>query len=97
MRWTGFRAWRAAALDRTQHVDLLRLAEHSIEADLARRDRTINTTAHTAGGDYIDPFGGMGTCIRDGCGCCRAGVRRGSAADAPHCWLASELSFAIDP
>ena len=39
----------------------------------------------------------MGTCIRDGCGCCRAGVRRGSAADAPHCWLASELSFAIDP
>ena len=48
--------------------------------------------AGTAGGDYIDPFGGMGTCIRDGCGCCRAGVRRGSAADAPHCWLASELS-----
>ena len=45
MRRTGFGAWRAAALDRTQHVDLLRLAEHSIEADLARRDRTINTTA----------------------------------------------------
>jgi hypothetical protein len=45
MRRTGFGAWRAAALDPTQHVDLLRLAEHSIEADLARRDRTINTTA----------------------------------------------------
>ena len=33
------------ARDRTQQADLLRLAEHSIEADLAKHDRTINTIA----------------------------------------------------
>jgi hypothetical protein len=45
MRWTGFGGWRTVARDRTQQVDLLRLAEHSIETDLAKRDRTINTMA----------------------------------------------------
>jgi hypothetical protein len=78
----------AVARDRTQQADLLRLAEHSIEADLAKRDHTINTIAQAlrdggpASGTAADAVG--------------AGVRRGSAADAPHC-PAYELSFAIDP
>jgi poly(A) polymerase len=56
----GFGAWRVVARDHSWQVDLLPLAGGSIERDLAARDLTINAMAlPIAGGDYVDPFGGL--------------------------------------
>ncbi len=56
----GFGAWRVVAHDHTWQVDLLPLGGESIEADLAKRDLTINAIAQPlSGGDYVDPFGGL--------------------------------------
>jgi len=55
-----FGAWRVVARDHTWHADLAPLADGGIEADLARRDFTINAMAEpVAGGDVLDPFGGQ--------------------------------------
>jgi poly(A) polymerase len=56
----GFGAWRivSRASPRWQ-LDLLPLTEQSIEADLARRDFTVNALAQPLGAqELIDPFGG---------------------------------------
>ncbi|HUO69542.1 MAG TPA: HDIG domain-containing protein [Solirubrobacteraceae bacterium] len=56
----GFGAWRVIARDRSWQVDLLPLVGGSITTDLAARDLTINAIAEpVAGGDYVDPFGGL--------------------------------------
>jgi len=56
----GFGAWRVVARDRSWQVDLLPLGGHTIEADLARRDLTVNAIAQPLrGGAYLDPFGGL--------------------------------------
>ena len=48
------------AKDRSWQVDLLPLGGHSIEADLGKRDLTINAIARPLrGGGYVDPFGGL--------------------------------------
>ncbi len=55
-----FGGWRVVARDRSWQVDLLPLVGDSIEADLAQRDLTINAIAEPlAGGDRVDPFGGL--------------------------------------
>jgi poly(A) polymerase len=55
----GFGAWRVVSRDRRWNVDLLPLAGESIEADLSRRDLTINAMAQPLPeGELIDPFGG---------------------------------------
>lgn len=55
----GFGAWRVVAHDHSWNVDLLPLSGESIEADLARRDLTINAMAESLPeGDLIDPFAG---------------------------------------
>jgi poly(A) polymerase len=55
----GFGAWRVVARDARWNVDLLPLAGESIEADLGRRDLTINAMAQRLpAGELIDPFGG---------------------------------------
>ena len=60
----GFGAWRVIARDRSWQVDLMPLLGETIEADLARRDLTINAIAEplgAAGGDgVVDPYGGIG-------------------------------------
>lgn len=57
----GFGAWRVTARDRSWQVDLLPLGGDTIEADLSRRDLTINAIAEPLAGDrYVDPFGGVG-------------------------------------
>jgi poly(A) polymerase len=54
-----FGAWRVVARDRAWHADLAPLADGGIEADLSRRDFTINAMAEpVAGGEVLDPFGG---------------------------------------
>jgi len=56
----GFGAWRVIARDRSWNIDLLPLAGSSIEADLARRDLTVNAIAQPLpAGELIDPFGGL--------------------------------------
>lgn len=55
----GFEGWRVISPDRRWNVDLIPLAGESIEADLARRDLTINAIAQLLPEDeLIDPFGG---------------------------------------
>ena len=57
----AFAAWRVVAHDRTWQVDVLPVTGGSIEADLAARDLTVNAIAQPlAGGDYVDPSGGLG-------------------------------------
>ncbi|MDQ6604962.1 MAG: HDIG domain-containing protein [Actinomycetota bacterium] len=54
-----FGAWRVIARDRSWQVDLMPLMGETIEADLARRDLTINAIAEPLrGGGYVDPFAG---------------------------------------
>ncbi len=56
----GFGVWRVVARDRAWQVDLLPLSAETIEADLGKRDLTINAIAEPlAGGEYVDPFGGL--------------------------------------
>ena len=54
-----FGAWRVIAHDRTWQVDLNPLRGESLEADLRRRDFTVNAIAEPlGGGELIDPLGG---------------------------------------
>jgi putative nucleotidyltransferase with HDIG domain len=55
----AFGAWRVVGRDHAWNVDLVRLREGDIEADLAARDFTINAMAEPlAGGELLDPHGG---------------------------------------
>jgi poly(A) polymerase len=94
-----FGAWRVVAHDRTWQVDLLPVGGETIEADLAKRDLTINAIAEPLrGGEYIDPFGGRQDV--------RAGRLRMVSAHAFEAdplrtlrlaRLACELDFGVDP
>jgi len=54
-----FGAWRAIGPENAWNVDIATLQGETIEADLARRDFTVNAIAEPlAGGAPIDPFGG---------------------------------------
>lgn len=55
----AFGAWRVVAPRRAWRVDLVPLAGETIEADLARRDFTVNAIAQPLSDEtLIDPFGG---------------------------------------
>lgn len=55
----GFGVWRVVSREAGWNVDLLPLVGGSIEADLARRDLTVNAIAQQMpDGDLIDPFRG---------------------------------------
>ena len=54
-----FDTWRAEAAERGWHVDVTSLRGEGIEADLARRDFTVNAIALPLdGGEALDPHGG---------------------------------------
>jgi putative nucleotidyltransferase with HDIG domain len=56
-----FATWRAVARDHTWQVDATALRGEAIEADLAERDFTLGAIAvPLAGGEPIDPYGGLG-------------------------------------
>ena len=56
----GFGVWRVVARDHTWQVDVLPVGGGSIEADLGKRDLTINAIAEPLSGEgYVDPFGGL--------------------------------------
>ena len=55
-----FATWRAVAADGSWQIDLTALRGETIEADLAERDFTVGAIAvPLAGGDPIDPHGGL--------------------------------------
>ena len=55
-----FGAWRVCARDSSWQIDVERVRDGSLEADLALRDFTVNAIAEPiAGGDPIDPLGGL--------------------------------------
>jgi putative nucleotidyltransferase with HDIG domain len=56
-----FGAWRVTARDSSWQIDVEPLRGGSLEADLALRDFTVNAIAEPlAGGEPIDPLGGLG-------------------------------------
>jgi putative nucleotidyltransferase with HDIG domain len=95
----GFGGWRVVARDRTWQLDLLPVAGEKIEEDLSHRDLTVNAIAlPLAGGDCIDPFGGVADL--------RAGRLRMVGVEAFErdplrvlrvARLACELGFSVDP
>jgi tRNA nucleotidyltransferase/poly(A) polymerase len=57
----AFGSWRVLAADRSWQADLSPLRGGSLEADLARRDFTVNAIAEPlGGGERVDPHGGAG-------------------------------------
>jgi poly(A) polymerase len=55
-----FGAWRVSARDSSWQIDVERVRDGSLEADLALRDFTVNAIAEpVAGGAAIDPLGGL--------------------------------------
>ncbi|MGC1853703.1 MAG: hypothetical protein WA687_14865, partial [Solirubrobacterales bacterium] len=55
-----FATWRAVARDGSWQLDATALRGETIEADLAARDFTLGAVAvPLAGGEPIDPFGGI--------------------------------------
>lgn len=56
----AFGAWRVVGSARAWQVDLVRLRDGDIRADLAARDFTVNAMAEPlAGGERLDPHGGQ--------------------------------------
>jgi putative nucleotidyltransferase with HDIG domain len=94
-----FGVWRVVARDRTWQLDLLPLGGESIEADLEKRDLTINAIAEpVAGGAPVDPFGGVGD-LRERTlrMVSPAAFERDPLRTLRLVRLACELGFSIDP
>ena len=55
----AFGAWRVVGRGHAWHVDVVRLRDDDLDADLAARDFTVNAMAEPlAGGELLDPHGG---------------------------------------
>jgi len=94
-----FGTWRVVARDRGWQVDATVLRGEGIDTDLAARDFTVGAVAvPLAGGEALDPFGGLADLER---GVLRV-VGEGSFAEDPlrllrAARLAAELGLEIDP
>lgn len=94
-----FATWRAVARDRAWQVDATALRGATIEEDLAARDFTLGAIAvPLAGGDPIDPFGGVADLERR----LLRVVSQGSFRADPlrllrAARLATDLSLTVDP
>jgi putative nucleotidyltransferase with HDIG domain len=94
-----FATWRAVARDRTWQVDATALRGETIELDLAARDFTLGAVAvPLAGGEPIDPFGGIADLERR----LLRVVAEGSFRDDPlrllrAARLAADLDLRVDP
>jgi putative nucleotidyltransferase with HDIG domain len=94
-----FGTWRIVARQRGWQVDATALRGDGIEADLAERDFTVGAVAvRLAGGEPIDPYGGLGDLERR---VLRAVGEESFAADPLRLLraarLAAELELEIDP
>lgn len=93
-----FATWRAVAVDGSWQVDFTALRGETIEADLAERDFTAGAVAvPLAGGDPVDPFGGLADLERR---LLRVVSERSFASDPLRLLraarLAAELGFELD-
>jgi putative nucleotidyltransferase with HDIG domain len=95
----GFGAWRVVARDHSWQVDLLHVLGDSIRADLGLRDLTVNALAEPlAGGELIDPFGGIEDLKRRRLRMISEAAFESDALRVLRlARLASELGFAADP
>ncbi len=94
-----FGAWRVCSADRDWQIDCTPLQGETLEDDLRARDLTINAIAEPlAGGELIDPTGGLGDLEL---GVLRAASADAFAADPLRCArlarFAVQLGFTIDP
>jgi putative nucleotidyltransferase with HDIG domain len=94
-----FGTWRVACAERRWQVDVTALRGGGIEADLAARDFTIGAVAvPLAGGEPLDPFGGLADLDR---ALLRAVGERSFATDPLRLLraarLAAELELEIEP
>jgi poly(A) polymerase len=94
-----FATWRAVARDRSWQVDATALRGETIESDLAARDFTLGAVAvPLAGGEAVDPFGGIGDLER---GLLRVVSEDSFRADPLRLLravrLAADLALEIDP
>ena len=89
-----FGTWRAVAADGSWQVDVTALRGETIEADLAARDFTIGAVAvPLAGGEPIDPFGGLADLER---GVLRVVGEHSFAADPLRLLRAARLAAELD-
>jgi len=94
-----FATWRAVAADRSWQVDATALRGETIEADLAARDFTLGAVAAPlAGGELLDPFGGLADLERRRLRV----VGEGSFAEDPlrllrAARIAADLGLEVDP
>jgi putative nucleotidyltransferase with HDIG domain len=94
-----FETWRAVDREGSWQIDATPLRGDSIEADLAERDFTIGAVAlPLAGGEPIDPYGGLGDLERR---LLRAVGERSFAADPLRLLraarIAAELGMEVEP
>lgn len=96
----AFGAWRVVAHDRSWQLDLMPVDRAGIEADLGRRDLTVNAIAESLHdrGRYVDPFGGLEDLRRRRL---RMVSERSFAADPLRTMrlarLSAELDFEVEP
>lgn len=89
-----YATWRAVAADGSWQVDATALRGSTIEADLAERDFTIGAVAvPLAGGDPIDPLGGLADLDRR---LLRAVGERSFAADPLRLLRAARLAAGLE-
>lgn len=96
----AFGAWRVVAHDRSWQVDLMAVEGGSIEADLGRRDVTVNAIAEPLGGEpaLVDPTGGVADLERRRLRAVSAGAFREDPLRVLRVVrLAAELGFEIEP
>ncbi len=94
-----FGVWRVVSRREGWQVDVLPLDGDSIEADLARRDFTINAIAEPLnGGEPVDPFGGLRDLSNRRLRMVSADAfRRDPLRTLRLARLKSELGFTVDP
>lgn len=94
-----FGVWRVVSRRDGWQVDLLPLEGESIEADLGRRDFTVNAIAEPVqGGERVDPFGGLRDLADRRLRMVSPDAfRRDPLRTMRLARLASELGFTVDP
>jgi putative nucleotidyltransferase with HDIG domain len=94
-----FGVWRVVSRRHRWQVDLLPLDGESIEADLARRDFTVNAIAEPVrGGERVDPFNGLRDLAERRLRVVSPDAfRRDPLRTMRLARLAAELGFTVDP
>ena len=95
----AFGAWRVVGRGHAWHVDIVRLREGDLAADLAARDFTVNAMAEPLdGGELVDPHGGRADLEAKRLRMVSAqGLAEDPLRTLRAARLATELELAVDP